>query len=79
MENLFKTSSTNLAAYLLLEGIELSHLAGNPNNPESVEIYFKDLKSNCRDLERIFISSREKKYWDLHKYLLKQVHLHKTK
>lgn len=71
MKKLYKTNNTDLAAFLLLEGIEISHLEKEAN---SVTIYFNDPKANCADLERVFISSREKKYRDLHKYLLKQVH-----
>ncbi len=71
MQKLYKTNNTDLAAFLLLEGIELSHLEKEAN---SVNIFFKDTKSNCSDLERVFIFSREKKYRELHKILLKQVH-----
>ncbi len=75
MDTLFKTYSTDLAAFLLLQEIELSHMARSPSKPDSVEIYFKDVKKNCRDLERVFLSSSEKKYRDILKYLVKQVHL----
>jgi hypothetical protein len=73
-QKLYKTKNTDLAAFLLLEGIELETLEKNSQAPTDIVLVFRDPKSKCLDLERIFISSREKKFRDLHRYLLKQVH-----
>lgn len=82
MENLratsmFETSNLDLGAFLMLEGIKylgcriiMDH---NREEPKAL-LRFLDDKSNCRDLERIFMQSREKQYREINKYLLKDIH-----
>lgn len=73
----FETANLDLAAFLMLQGLEYMDCRVSfdekQKKPKAV-MRFKDLKQNARDLERIFINSNEKRYRDLTKYLLKEVH-----
>jgi hypothetical protein len=73
----FETSNLDLGAFLMLEGIKYigCRITLDParDEPKAV-LKFLDEKLNSRDLERVFISSREKKYRELHKYLLRDIH-----
>lgn len=75
--SLFETSNLDLGAYLMLEGIKylgcriiMDH---NREEPKAL-LRFLDEKSNCRDLERLFMQSREKQYREINKFLLKDIH-----
>jgi len=74
----FETTNLDLGAYLMLEGIQYlgSRIAVDTsrNEPKAVLLFF-DQKGNCRDIERLFMLSREKKYRELNKFLLKDIHL----
>lgn len=69
---IYKTADTDVAAYLIYEGIKLIDL-------EVVEkiIYFNflDEKKNANDLERVYLNSTFKRFRDIHRYLLKQIHI----
>ncbi len=77
MSNIFETPNLDLGAYLMVEGIRYLgcriDIDSRRQEPQAV-LKFLDEKENCRDLERCFMTSRDKKYRDLHKYLLKDIH-----
>ncbi|MCG3175376.1 MAG: hypothetical protein MOGMAGMI_00305 [Candidatus Omnitrophica bacterium] len=68
---IFETSSLDLAAFLVLEDIKLLELT---IKGKIVYFRFLDERSQCLDLERVFLSSTYKKYRDINKWLLKRVH-----
>lgn len=71
----FETTNLDLAAFLLFEGIKYLESGKSLNYGKEVVVFrFLDEKENCLDLERVFMSSDFKKYRDLVKYLLKEVH-----
>jgi hypothetical protein len=75
--DIFETSNVDLSAYLMFSGIKFLECRKDliaSQNKEIVVMRFLDEKQNCRDLERVFMSSDFKKYRDLVKYLLKEVH-----
>ena len=77
VKGVFETANLDLAAFLMLEG--LKYIGCNVTFDQDYKkpralIKFADEKGAARDLERIFINSREKQYRDLTKYLLKEVH-----
>jgi hypothetical protein len=80
MENMkspriYETKNVDLAAFLMLEGIKFLECKVDQNSGKDlVVIRFIDDKTNCLDLERVFMTSEFKKYRDLTKYLLKEVH-----
>lgn len=73
----FETSNLDLGAYLMLEGVRYLgcriEIESQKRKPLAV-MQFHDEKLNARDLERVFMTSTEKRYRDLTKYLLKEVH-----
>ena len=75
--NKFETDNLDLAAFLMLHDVEFVgcevKIDVKKRKPKAI-MKFKDSKQNARDLERLFITSGEKRYRDLTKYLLKQVH-----
>lgn len=73
---IFETTNVDLAAFLMLEGIKFLECKVSSISPykDIVTMRFLDEKQNCIDLERIFMSSDFKRYRDLTKYLLKEVH-----
>ncbi len=76
MSTTFETNNVDLGAYLMLEGIPYTGCrveADRKGDPQAV-MMFEDVKGICRDLERVFVASREKRFRDLNKYLLKDVH-----
>ncbi len=73
LEDRFSTSNIALASYLLLEGIEFKEIIESPKKG-ILEFSFVDLKLNCRDLERVFLNSDFKRYYDSNKYLLRELH-----
>lgn len=72
---IFETTNVDLAAYLMFEGIKyLECDMDRKSGKDIVVLRFLDEKQNCLDLERVFMSSDMKRYRDLTKYLLKEVH-----
>lgn len=74
MEKIYSTSNVALSAYLLLQGIEFKEIK-RTDKKDILEFVFKDEKQNCRDLERVFLNSEFKKYYEFNKYLLRELHL----
>lgn len=75
--SIYETPNLDLGAYLMMEGIKYVGcritMDSGRDEPKAV-LKFLDEKSNCRDLERIFMVSREKRYRELNKFLLKDIH-----
>ena len=72
---IFETTNVDLAAYLMLEGVQyLGSKTSDMHGKDIVVMTFLDSKENCRDLERVFMGSEMKRYRDLIKYLLREVH-----
>jgi hypothetical protein len=75
--NIFETTNLDLGAFLMLEDIQYlgCRVSAEEKSGDPVAILrFLDEKQNCRDLERVFMTSREKHYRDLNKFLLKDIH-----
>lgn len=72
----FATYDVALAAYLMLEGLKFIEckLDATPGTKPRVLMRFFDDKEIARDLEKVFMSSREKTFRDYHKYLLRSIH-----
>lgn len=74
---IFETSDLDLGAFLMLKGLPFIgcqiEYDGKKNKPRAI-MRFVDEKQKARDLERIFMTSEEKKYRDVLKYMLKEVH-----
>jgi len=77
-DNVFETGDLDLASFLSMEGLEY---LGNrveydrdAKRPKAI-MRFKDDLGKARDLERVFITSAQKQYRDIHKYFLRQAHL----
>jgi hypothetical protein len=77
-EKIFETSNVDLAAYLMLQGLEFVDCRisseGVKGKPLAT-IRLLDKKQNALDLERLFMFSPEKRYREITKYLLRQVHV----
>lgn len=71
---IFETSNVDLATYLMLEGVKLIEYKISDPYRKVVTLRFLDEKQNCLDLERIFLNSEFKKFRDINKYLLKNIH-----
>jgi hypothetical protein len=73
---IYETRNVDLAAFLMFEGIKFleCRVEGRGSSKELVVMRFLDDKTNCLDLERVFMTSDFKRYRDLTKYLLKEVH-----
>jgi hypothetical protein len=74
---IYETSDLDLGAFLMLEG--LKYLGCRLDTSVSIRkplavMIFHDDATIARDLERVFMTSNEKRYRDLTKYLLKEVH-----
>ena len=76
-DNVFETSDLDLGAFLMLKGLPFigcdMRFDAVKSKPRA-KMRFIDEKGKARDLERIFMTSDEKKYRDITKYLLKEVH-----
>lgn len=76
-ENVFETDNLDLGAYLMQQGIRYLGCRidydSSRKRPKAT-MKFLDDRKNARDLERCFMTSPEKRYRDLTKYLLKEVH-----
>lgn len=70
----YETSDTDLAAYLMLEGLKYIEAIPDPKNPKKAVLRFWDEKNIALDLERNYLKSTEKQYQDCRKFLLKDVH-----
>jgi hypothetical protein len=68
---IYKTQDLDVSAFLIFEGIKFIECKAEGS---VVYFYFEDTKSNCLDLERVFLNSEFKRYRTIHRYLLKQVH-----
>lgn len=77
VSKIFETTDLDLGAYLMMEGLKYMGCkleeTQTPKKP-LVSVLFLDEKCVARDLERSFMISSEKRYRDLTKYLLKEVH-----
>jgi len=75
--NIFETTDLDLGAFLMLHGLEFKgsrvELTGTQQKPKAI-MQFNDAKQNARDLERVFMTSSEKRFRDLNKYLLREAH-----
>lgn len=72
---IYETRNVDLAAFLMFEGIKfLECRVERGISKELVIMRFLDERTNCLDLERVFMTSDFKRYRDLTKYLLKEVH-----
>ena len=72
---LYSTADADLASFLLLEGVKFKNCEIHPSSDTVVLLNFFDDKQNCRDLERVYLNSDFKKFRDLNKYVLKQIHM----
>lgn len=72
---IFETKNVDLAAFLMFEGIKFLECRTEAStNKPLVVLRFLDEKQNCLDLERVFMNSNYKRYRDLTKYLLREIH-----
>lgn len=74
MDNTFETYNVDLAAFLLMEGIELIEFRLSDPIRKKVSIVFRDELGQCLDLEQVFLNSDFKKYRDLNKFCLRKIH-----
>lgn len=74
--NVFETTDLDLGAFLMLHGLVFAGIIGlEGNRPKpKVVMQFLDEKQNARDLERVYMTSSEKRFRDLNKYLLREAH-----
>ena len=78
--DIFETTNVDLAAFLMMEGIKFLECKISPSSGQARDIVvmrFLDDKTNCRDLERVFMGSDYKKYREFLKYLLREIHAKK--
>jgi hypothetical protein len=71
---IFTTQNVDLATFLVMEGIKFLGCKISGNNAKVVVLSFDDVRQNCLDLERVFMSSDFKKYRDINKWLLGKIH-----
>lgn len=74
---IFETHDVDLGSYLVLHDINYvdCRVEADPKNGRARAILrFLDDKQNARDLERMFLTSEMKKFRDINKFLLKEVH-----
>lgn len=72
--HIFETQNVDLASFLILEGIKFTGCRRADDQPHVVVLCFDDARQSCLDLERVFLSSEYKKYRDINKWLLQQIH-----
>ena len=72
--NEFTTYDVDLAAFLMLQGLKFIECVLEPGIKPRVVMRFFDEKQVARDLERVFMGTEVKRYRDLHKYLLREIH-----
>jgi len=73
-DSVFTTSNVDLAAFLLYSEEDFVSCDIHPDRESVVVMSFNDPHGKCVDLERVFIHSEFKKYRELHKWLLGQIH-----
>lgn len=74
---LYETDNADLATFMLYQGIQFLGCRIDRNRVTSKPVaimQFNDLKENARDLERMYYASQEKRFRDLNKYMLKEIH-----
>lgn len=71
---LFHTYDVDLAAFLMTQGLKFYECKQDPIDRTRALFSFFDDKGIGRDLERSFMSSESKRFSDLRKYLLREVH-----
>lgn len=77
MKDIFKTVDLDFSAYLMLENVPFlgtEVIKSDIKGKEQVLFCFLDKNQITRDLIRVFVSSREKRYREFLKFLLKEVH-----
>ena len=74
MDAKFETFNVDLAAFLVMEGVELIGFEMIDPTRKKVVIKFKDPANKCLDLEQVFLNSDYKKYRDINKFLLRKIH-----
>lgn len=72
--NIYETTDVDLGSFLLMSNLKLLETQVKDEKRRIVVLRFLDPDSICLDLERVYISSEFKKFRELNKYLLKQVH-----
>lgn len=73
----YSTDNLDLAAFLMLHDVPFLGcrvIIDRRKDKPKATMDFDNSKQNILDLERIFVTSTEKRYRDLTKYLLKEVH-----
>lgn len=74
---IYETADVDLASFLCLHDVQYldCRVESDPRSGRARAIIrFVDDKQNARDLERVFLTSEFKKYRDINKFLLKEVH-----
>lgn len=71
---IFETQNVDLATFLMLMEIKLLEVKKSDSKRNVVVLRFLDEKSNCLDLERVYLNSEFKKFRDINKYLLSKIH-----
>jgi hypothetical protein len=74
---IFETADVDLGSFLCIHDVPYvdCRVEADPKTGRARAILrFLDDKQNARDLERMFITSEMKKFRDVNKFLLKEVH-----
>lgn len=71
---IFETQNVDLATFLMLEGVKLLECKKSEVSSKVIILRFIDEKSNCLDLERVYLNSQFKTFRDINKYLLTKIH-----
>lgn len=73
----YRTDNADLATYLMYNDIEFLGceiaIDGITKKPKAI-MMFNDAKETSRDLERMFYTSKEKRFRDMNKRMLKEIH-----
>lgn len=73
-DRVFETFNADLAAFLIMEDVELIDFEVSDPIRKKVLIRFKDPAGKCLDLEQVFLNSEYKKFRDINKFILRKVH-----
>jgi len=71
---IYETTNSDLATFLIFEGIKLIECKVSPGPRKVVVMRFLDVNQNCIDLERVFLNSELKRFRDINKWVLKKIH-----
>lgn len=71
---IFETTDVDFGSFLILEGVKMLECQMKDSVKRIVVMRFLDSAESCLDLERVFLNSEYKKFRDINKYLLKQIH-----